>query len=65
MPTTVKAAFQSELLIISVSDIMPIKTMTSADRKTDSYRRIAASIEHVGLIEALVVFPARTGNTSF
>jgi ParB-like chromosome segregation protein Spo0J len=61
MPTTVKAAFQPELLMINVSEIIPIKTVTPADRKTDSYRRIAASIEHVGLIEALVVFPAADG----
>lgn len=61
MPTNVKPAFQMELLKINVSDIVPIKTITPADRKTDTYRRIAASIQHVGIIESLVVFPAPNG----
>jgi ParB-like chromosome segregation protein Spo0J len=57
----VKVAFQPEIIPISITEIVPIKTMTAAYRKSDTYRRIAASIEHVGLIEPLVVFPTTKG----
>ena len=57
----VKPAFQPEIIPISITEIVPIKTVTAAYRKTPTYRRIAASLEHVGLIEPLVVFPATKG----
>ena len=57
----VKPAFQPEITSIKIADITPIKTMTVGYRNTDTYRRIAASMEHVGLIEPLVVFPAGKG----
>jgi ParB-like chromosome segregation protein Spo0J len=57
----VKRAFQPEIVSISITEITPIKTMTAAYRKTDTYRRIAASIAHVGLIEPLIVFPTTKG----
>jgi hypothetical protein len=57
-----KQAFQPEIIPISIADIVPIKRMTAAYRKTPTYRRIAASMKHVGLIEPLVVFPATKGN---
>ena len=57
----VKQAFQPEIIPIAVGEIVPIKTVTAAYRKTNTYRRIAASIEHVGIIEPLVVFPTGKG----
>jgi ParB-like chromosome segregation protein Spo0J len=57
----VKAAFQPEIIPIGISDIIPIKPVTAVYRKTNTYRRIAASVEHVGLIEPLVVFPTANG----
>jgi ParB-like chromosome segregation protein Spo0J len=60
---SVKPAFQPELLSVSTTDIIPLKPVTPAFRKTNVYRRIAASLEHVGLIEPLVVFP--TPNSSY
>jgi ParB-like chromosome segregation protein Spo0J len=59
---SVKQAFQPEIIAIPIAEIVPIKTVTAAYRKTDTYRRIAASMEHVGLIEPLVVFPTPKGN---
>ena len=59
---TVKRAFQSEIVTIGITEITPIKTMTPAYRRTDTYRRIAASIAHVGIIEPLIVFPTTKGN---
>jgi ParB-like chromosome segregation protein Spo0J len=57
----VRQAFQPEIVAIKTADITPIKTMSAAYRKTETYRRIAASITHVGLIEPLVVFPTANG----
>jgi hypothetical protein len=57
----VKRAFQPEIVSINITDIVPIKTMTAAYRKTATYRRIAASMAHVGLIEPLIVFPTTKG----
>jgi RepB plasmid partitioning protein/ParB-like nuclease family protein len=58
----VKAAFQPEVVTIKVADIVPIKKIAPAYRKTSTYRRIAASMEHVGLIEPLVVFSTVKNN---
>jgi hypothetical protein len=58
---SVKQAFQPEILSVSTASIIPIKPITPLFRKTDVYRRIAASLEHVGLIEPLVVFPTPKG----
>jgi ParB-like chromosome segregation protein Spo0J len=57
----VKRAFQPEIVSISITEITPIKTMTAAYRKTHTYRRIEASMTHVGLIEPLIVFPSAKG----
>ncbi len=62
MSTSVVAAFQREVRTIKLADVIPIKTVTPADRKTETYRRIASSIEYVGLVESLVVFPTGKGN---
>jgi hypothetical protein len=58
----VKQAFQPEIIPIAIAQIVPIKTVAPAYRKSPTYRRIAASIEQVGLIEPLVVFPTTKGN---
>lgn len=58
---SVKHAFQPEIVTINTSSITPIKTVTAAHRLTNTYRRIAASIEHVGIIEPLIVFPTAKG----
>jgi RepB plasmid partitioning protein/ParB-like nuclease domain len=58
---SVKQAFQPEIVTLNTSSITPIKTLTAAYRLTGTYRRIAASIEHVGIIEPLIVFPTAKG----
>jgi len=40
---------------------MPVKTITDTDRQSETYRRIAASVACVGLIEPLVVHPNANG----
>ncbi|MBZ5727840.1 MAG: ParB N-terminal domain-containing protein [Acidobacteriia bacterium] len=58
----VRQAFQPNTLPIAIANIIPLKVMTAAYRKTATYRRIAASMATVGLIEPLVVFPTTVGN---
>jgi ParB-like chromosome segregation protein Spo0J len=58
----VKQAFQQEVIPIPITKITPLKVITAAYRKTATYRRIAASMASVGLIEPLVVFPSTGEN---
>src|SRR5260221_1811930 len=55
---TVKTAFQPNVFTLTVASITPLKEVTPAVRISQKYRQIAASLQHVGLIEPLVVFPA-------
>jgi ParB-like chromosome segregation protein Spo0J len=58
---SVKRAFLPEIISVALTDIVPIKVISTPYRKTNTYQRIAASIEHVGLIEPLIVFPITEG----
>jgi hypothetical protein len=58
----VKQGFQPDIITIPITKITPLKVMTAGYRKTPTYRRIAASMASVGLIEPLVVFPSTSGN---
>lgn len=58
---SVKPAFEPDVIVVNTADIITIKTVAAAFRTTDVYRRIAASLENVGLIEPLVVFPTAKG----
>lgn len=57
MSGTVKAAFKREVVLLPVGAIVPQKTIDAAMRRSHLYKQIATSIEHVGLIEPLVVYP--------
>src|SRR5579864_9038171 len=55
---SVKAAFQPGLFLLKTSSITSLKEISPSLRNTPKYKQIAASLQHVGLIEPLVVFPA-------
>jgi ParB-like chromosome segregation protein Spo0J len=55
MANEVKSAFERDLLIIPVDRILPLKQVSELIRGTAKYRRIATSIQEVGVIEPLVV----------
>lgn len=57
-PVTVKTAFQPKVFTLAVASITALREVTPAVRTSQKYRQIAASLQHVGLIEPLVVFPA-------
>jgi ParB-like chromosome segregation protein Spo0J len=55
--SAVRTAFQPNLVVLPTPCIVPLKEVTAALRRTSKYQQIAASLNHVGLIEPLVVFP--------
>jgi hypothetical protein len=57
MSPKVKAAFNEHVVVLPVDAIVPQKEIPAELRKSASYRRISSSLEHVGLIEPLVVYP--------
>lgn len=57
-PPSLKTAFQPNLLVLPVDRIVQLKEVPSTLRRTTKYKQIAASLQHVGVIEPIVVFPA-------
>ena len=53
-------AFQRRLMTVSISDIRPLRELDLKIRRSSKYRRIRSSIQTVGLVEPLAVFPSRT-----
>ncbi len=54
-PSTVAIGFEEARLRIAIDQIVPLKIVSSAVRKTPKYSQIAASIREVGLVEPPVV----------
>jgi hypothetical protein len=52
-------AFHGKLITISVSDIQPSHEIDQRIRRSSKYRRIRSSIQTIGLVEPLAVFPSR------
>lgn len=48
-------AFERRVLVLPLSKILPLRSVSATVRKTTRFRRIAASIAEVGIIEPLVV----------
>ena len=55
MPDEVKSAFERDLLVLPADRILPLKQVPDTIRVSAKYRRIAQSIQEVGVIEPLVV----------
>ena len=53
----VKPAFNQQVVVLPIETIVPQKELSLEFRKSTTYKRISASLEHVGLIEPLVVYP--------
>lgn len=61
--TVVKAAFRPDLVKLHLRAISPSREFHPRERKDAKYQQIAASLNAVGLIEPLIVFPADGGYT--
>ena len=59
----VVSAFESDLLVLPIASLLPLKQVTDVIKKSEKYLAIAASISEIGVIEPLVVFrkPDRHG----
>jgi hypothetical protein len=55
-PKRINAAFEPELAILPLADLLPLKQVTEIVKGSVKYQCIAQSIEEVGLVEPLVVY---------
>lgn len=53
----IKAAFHQQVIVLPIQSIMMQREIQPSFRKSAVYLQISASLEHVGLIEPVVVFP--------
>ena len=56
MPRQVEMAFERQGRILPVEQLLPLHKLPSGIRTTEKYKRIAASVRELGLIEPLVVY---------
>jgi hypothetical protein len=59
---SVTRAFEREICVLPIDSITSQRTIAAASRKCPTYREIAASLRHVGLIEPVVVFRRGPGD---
>lgn len=59
MQDGVKIAFEKQVVILSLNEILPSKMLPVAVKESAKYRRIAASVEQLGLVEPLIVSRAK------
>ncbi len=61
MTKRLRAAFDLEPLKLSLNQILPTKVLHEAVKESSRYKTIAASVQEVGVIEPLIVYPKRGG----
>jgi ParB-like chromosome segregation protein Spo0J len=59
--TSAKIGFELNVVMLSIASISTRVTVTQEVRKSRKYKQIASSIEHIGLVEPLVVSPVGDG----
>ena len=62
MSELVKIAFEQKVLVLPIMELLPTKALPAGVRDTVKYRRIAASVAEVGLIEPLSVARQKDGS---
>jgi len=55
MPEPVKMAFERQVVVVPLSNILPTKRVPDTIKQAMRYKRIVASIAEVGIVEPLVV----------
>jgi len=55
MPEPVKMAFERQVIVLPLSNILPTKRVPDTVKQAMRYKRIVASIAEVGIVEPLVV----------
>jgi ParB-like chromosome segregation protein Spo0J len=59
MAQSVKLAFERRIVVMPLASILPLRRVAAATKQMVKYKRIAASIVAVGIIEPLVVAPPK------
>ena len=65
MVNRVRLACETSIISVPLASILPVRKLSPAISQTEKYRRIAASIREVGIIEPLIVFPQTNGSTQY
>jgi ParB-like chromosome segregation protein Spo0J len=65
MINRIRFACDPKILSLAISSILPVRKISVGMTKTEKYRRIAASIREVGIVEPLVVYPQANGSTQY
>lgn len=65
MSAVVKFACESKVRTIEISNILPLRQVVPAAKKSTKYRRIAASIQEIGIIEPIIVHPCTNNSGQF
>ena len=61
MANTVRLACDRRIVSVPVGNILPTRKLGPGISRTERYRRIEASIQEIGIIEPLVVYPQTRG----
>ena len=61
MSEPVKIAFERKIVMLPIADLLPTKALPAGVRESVKYRRIAASVAEVGLIEPLSIARQKGG----
>jgi ParB-like chromosome segregation protein Spo0J len=51
----VKSAFEKDGMLLPISDVLPLRGVSDAIKRTPKYGQIASSIQEIGIVEPLVV----------
>jgi ParB-like chromosome segregation protein Spo0J len=65
MVNRIRLACGPKIISILLGNILPVRKLSPAISRTEKYRRIAASIREVGIIEPLIVYPQAKGGTQY
>ena len=65
MINRIRFACDLKILSLPVSSILPVRAISTGMTKTEKYRRIAASVREVGIVEPLIVYPQANGSTQY
>jgi len=65
MSDNLNEAFELQLPLIQLANILPIRQVSDVDRELTRYRSIHASIKEIGLLEPLVIYPQRDSKGKF
>ena len=57
MARRVQTAFKTDGIMVPIAKILPLKKVSPETKQSRTYKRILASVQEVGLIEPLVVYP--------